>query len=157
MSLSQQRITQLRQEATSALVCLPFLDTEQPKEEAVADQILAERGYSRLAVRILRALAGVGLWYQIIAWEDFHLDLSDVLAGYGVIVAGMGVFILIFSRPWGLGVLSLAAVLMCLAWRGWTQFRRRLIAESQPNKPLQPTRAAQPNGQQAPPRSGPRG
>lgn len=120
------RIEYLKSESTSALICIPFLDTDTKEDKRIADQVLAERGYAPFVVRVLRALAGVGLWYQVVLWEDFHLDLSDVLAGYGVIVGAMGVLVLLISWVWGIALLSLAVVLLLLAWLGWRRFRQRL-------------------------------
>lgn len=129
MTVLRARIEYLRGESTSALICLPFLDTDTEEEKRIADRVLAERGYGPFVVRVLRALAAVGLWYQVALWEDFHLDLSDVLAGYGVIVGAIGVLALLVSWVWGIGLLSLAIVLLVLAWLGWRRFRRRLEGE----------------------------
>lgn len=125
MSLPPQRIEDLRREPTSALVCRPFLDTDEPGERDLANQVLAERGYGRTAVRALRALALVGLWYQVFLWEDAHLDLSDVLAGYGLLAGACGVLAFLLSWVWGVGLLSLGAALLLLAGIGWARHGRR--------------------------------
>lgn len=129
VSLSAKRIEYLRSESTSALVCLPFLDTDEPEARDLANQILAERGFPLPAIRLLRGLAGIGLWYQVVLWEDFHLDLSDVLAGYGLIAGVLGLLAMLLSRVWGIGLLVVAAALLLLAWLGWGRFRRRLERE----------------------------
>lgn len=123
MTLSPQRAEHLRNESTSALICLPFLDTDLPDERALANQILAERGYGETAIRVLRALVGVGLWYQVVAWEYAHLDLWDVLAGYGLIAAPLGLLVMPVSRGWGLALLALAALLLLTAGLGWWRGR----------------------------------
>lgn len=118
MTLPPQRIEYLRRESTSALVCLPFLDTDLPEERALANQILAERGYADATVRRLRALARVGLWYQVVAWDDAHLDLWDVLLGYALLAAPLSVFVLMLSWFWGLATLGLAGLLLLAAGLG---------------------------------------
>jgi hypothetical protein len=45
---------------------------------------LGRRGYPRPVVFPLRVVAGLGLWWNLIAWEWAHLDLYDVLLGYGI-------------------------------------------------------------------------
>ncbi len=100
------------------MICFPFVELYDPETGAVANQILAERGYPRPAVRVLRLVAGIGLWYQIILWEDIYLDLNDVLAGYSLIAAAAGLVACLISWAWGAALLILAVILFLLAYRG---------------------------------------
>ena len=71
--------------STSELICIPFLDSSTTASEraAIATE-LRRRGLGRISVSLLRILAGLGLWWNLIAWEWAHLDLYDVLFGYAI-------------------------------------------------------------------------
>lgn len=129
MDRTPSRLDLLRRESTSALICLPFLDTDTSRDKQLADQILTERGYREGTIRRLRRLAAVGLWYQVLAWDDCHLDLSDVLAGYGAVLGALGLLSLLVSWRVGVGLLIVAILLIAWAGVGWYRFRRRHQAE----------------------------
>jgi apolipoprotein N-acyltransferase len=127
---------------TSELICIPFLDssTTPSEREAIATE-LRRRGFGRIAVLFLRILAGLGLWWNLIAWEWATLDLSDVLFGYAInsgLVALVATVIAAFRLLTGAslvpaGLTALASSLLCLAFwlsarRGWA--RRRQESES---------------------------
>jgi hypothetical protein len=132
MNGSDARFDHLEHLSTSALVCLPFLDTDTSAEQPIANEILAKRGYSPALVRRLRGLAAVGLWWQVIAWEWASLDLWDVLAGYAVILAGLGLMLVLLgltlidaAAPWGVAVVVVAVLLLVTAVMGWRTSRAR--------------------------------
>ena len=125
----KQRL-RLQNQSSSALICLPFLDTDVSLDKAVADEILRERGYSYFSIAALRKMARVGLFLQVIDWEWAHLDLWDVLFGYallgiglGIVAIGAGMFFLPFLLKLGGGslILGIMGVATCkVAWlRNW--------------------------------------
>jgi len=109
------RITQTYPKHLSSdeLICLPFLDTGTLEEHRAADDELRARGYPTWLVRLLRRIAKIGLWYQVVAWEWGSLGVYDVLMGYGVIFLIISPFLVVFGFLW-VGVMFGAGVL-CLA------------------------------------------
>jgi hypothetical protein len=109
--------------STSSIVCAPFLDThfELPERAAMLME-LRHRGYPRAVVFVLRVFAGVGLWWNLIAWEWADLDLTDVLFGYslnfGLVTLALAVAtVLAFVRGGSVGLfaaLSFASAVLCL-------------------------------------------
>ena len=127
---------------TSELICIPFLDssTTSSEREAIASE-LRRRGFGRVPVLFLRVLAGLGLWWNLIAWEWATLDLSDVVFGYAVnsgLVAVVATMVALYLLLTGASLLpsvlvALVSWLLCLAFwlcakRGWA--RRRQESES---------------------------
>jgi hypothetical protein len=123
---------------TSELICIPFLDssTSPSEREAIATE-LRSRGFGRIPVLVLRMLAGLGLWWNIVAWEWATLDLYDVLFGYAinfalvaVVATGFAAFHLVTGgSPLPAGFVALGSSLLCLglflcAKRGWESRRQ---------------------------------
>lgn len=81
--------------ATSVLLCLAFLD-DGGGLTTVADEELNRRGYSNKAIKVLRMLCSIGLWTQSFVWEEWHLDLYDVIIGYGLLICFWSIPISIF-------------------------------------------------------------
>jgi hypothetical protein len=123
---------------TSELICIPFLDSSTtPAERQAITAELRSRGLGRVPVLLLRVLAGFGLWWNLVAWEWFTLDLHDVLFGYAInfgLVAGIASVLAVFRLFSGGPLLipclvALASFLLCaglwlLAKRGWERRRR---------------------------------
>ena len=104
------------------LLCFPVLDTGSDEERQAAQDELLQRGYPRWLIRSLRAVAGVGLWYQCFAWEWGSLGAFDVLLGYGVIFLAASPFVFVLSPMatgllFGAGVLSFATAIVGFRWR----------------------------------------
>lgn len=93
---------------TVELLCVPFLDTDTTAQTRRADLVLSQRGYPAWLIKALRALCGIGLWTQVLVWEEWILDLGDVLMGYGVLL-------FIFGIPVGLVGLKFSPL---AAWVG---------------------------------------
>jgi apolipoprotein N-acyltransferase len=123
---------------TSELICTPFLDssTTSSEREAIAAE-LRRRGLGRLPVLFLRVLAGLGLWWNLVAWEWATLDLYDVLFGYAinlgivtVVATVVAVFRLLTEAPLlAAGVVALISALLSVGlWLcakcGWERRRR---------------------------------
>ena len=67
--------------STSSIICAPFLDTDfDPPQRAAMIGELGRRGYPRPVVFPLRVLAGLGLWWNLVAWEA-RLDICQSLSG----------------------------------------------------------------------------
>ena len=104
------------------LLCFPFLDTGSDEERQEAHDELLRRGYPQWMIRSLRAVAGVGLWYQSVAWEWGSLGVFDVLLGYGVIFLVASPFVFALSPMatgllFGAGFLSFATAVAGFRWR----------------------------------------
>ena len=123
---------------TSELICIPFLDssTTPSERDAIAAE-LHSRGLGRTSVLFLRILAGLGLWWNLLAWEWASLDLNDVLFGYAInfglvtFAATLVAVVCLFTGASVLpaGVVALASFLLCLgsglvAKRGYERARR---------------------------------
>lgn len=123
--------------STSELLCRPFLDTDMPDDVRRADEELSKRGYPKWATKVIRVIFLVGLWTQAFIWEEFHLDISDVAAGYGLIFCGLSIPLLISAAifhsvtPVKLAGLSflLGCILLSLASIGWSRYRKKSAAE----------------------------
>jgi hypothetical protein len=120
--------------SSSELLCVSFLDTDTTKDKKMADEELRRRGYSSWLIRVLRSIFSVGLWTQGFTWEEWHLDLNDVLAGYGLLLSGLGVIVTVsalvtklFSWHIGAYVLLTGACLLALAIGGWLARRRNHV------------------------------
>jgi hypothetical protein len=116
-------------------ICEPFLDTDDPDGVWKATRILELRGYSRMRIRLLRALALSGLLWNGFWGEWEHLDLGHVLLGWSLNCALVGPFIgaltwFTLGPLWG--ILSVATVLI-----GATLFARAanrvVYSNSQPS------------------------
>ncbi len=124
--------------STSAMVCAPFLDTYfEPSQRAAMLRELRRRGYPRPVVVVLRAIAGLGLWWNLVAWEWAHLDFWDVLFGYSInfALAALGlalaaVYALVTGGPaalfasFGLACAAICFLLWFAATRGGAKARR---------------------------------
>ena len=126
MTASSSDTAYLRRLPTSELICLPFLDTDTTALVPEADRVLQSRGWSPSTIRRLRRVAGVGLWWQVIAWEWASLDVCDVLAGYGAIVLALGGVLMLAGLPFSKTVLIAGAIvtaagvaLLASAVGGW--------------------------------------
>jgi hypothetical protein len=123
---------------TSELICIPFLDssTTPSERDAIAAE-LRSRGFGRIPVLLLRILAGLGLWWNLVAWEWASLDLNDVLFGHAInfgLVAFVATLVaavrfLTGTSVLAAGVLALASFLICLVFgliakRGYERARR---------------------------------
>ena len=136
--------------STGELLCIPYLDTDTKRDTILADAELANRGYPEWLTWLLRKLCLVGLWHQLFVWEDVHLDLSDVAAGYGVMLLLLGIAAVIlgnFAIPQlavaGLVAAPLGLLLLALAVLGWKRYRRRMaawIAEHERSGELNPAK-----------------
>lgn len=117
--------------STSELLCTPFLDTDTKEDTKAADLVLASRGYPRWLIRFLRNICGIGLSTQIIVWEEWHLDIGDVILGYGPLFVVLGLFLcwlsLIFSSlqvaAVGIGLIALG--ILCVLFFIWHCNRER--------------------------------
>jgi hypothetical protein len=116
--------------STSELLCVPFLDNDTTKDVEFADAVLAYRGYPKWTIRILRRIFSVGLWTQGFVWEEWYLDLSDVLAGYGLLLLGLGLIssmvgVVVQSPIWIIAgaILVLGFIFIALAFWGWRRRR----------------------------------
>jgi len=104
----------------SELICLPFLDTDVEAKVPLADNELRRRGFPSWSIRPLRKICGVGLWTQMFAWEEWHLDIWDVLFGYSIIGLLAGFLVIIFGFAistqalWFGGVTILTSILFFL-------------------------------------------
>ena len=126
---------------TGQLLCIPFLDTDTTKDTALANAELSLRGYPSWLIAALRKVCALGLWYQLIVWEDFHLDLSDVAMGYGaplVIIGGLVALLANVRHPnvalGGLGAVVVGLALIASGIVGWRSTRKRyakLFAETE--------------------------
>ncbi|MDN3517506.1 hypothetical protein QWY84_07795 [Aquisalimonas lutea] len=117
----------------SELLCVPFLDSGARNWQLEADAELIRRGMSRMLIPILRRVCAIGLWTQYLAWEEWHLDLYDVLFGYGVLFLGAGVAVSVFGfmfAPlvgWFGGALFLMGACLAVAgWRGYGKGTRHV-------------------------------
>lgn len=110
-----------RRRSTSELLCVPFLDTDTRHETERADALLKERGYSTWLITLLRRICAVGLWTQAFVWEEWHLDSSDVLVGYGALCLPLGL-LTIWHRPLGITFITLGVSLIGLGV--WLMYRR---------------------------------
>jgi hypothetical protein len=123
---------------TSELICIPFLDssTTPVERDAIAAE-LRKRGLGRISVLLLRVLAALGLWWNLVAWEWASLDLNDVLFGYAInsgLVALVATLVatvrfITGSSPLTAGAIALASLFLCLvlglvAKRGYERARR---------------------------------
>jgi hypothetical protein len=123
---------------TSELICIPFLDsaTTPSEREAIATE-LRSRGFGRVSVLLLRILAGLGLWWNLVAWEWATLDLHDVLFGYAInfaLLALVSTGFAAFHLATGAsllpaGLIALGSSVLCLglffcARRGWERRRQ---------------------------------
>ena len=81
----------------SELLCLPFLDTDVEEKVTLADKELIRRGVPFWSIGLLRRICAVGLWTQIFAWEEWHLDIWDVLFGYSIIGLLSGFLVVVFG------------------------------------------------------------
>jgi len=130
--------------STSSLICAPFLDTAFDRSDhAGMSRELRRRGYPRSAVWALRVFAGLGLWWNLLAWEWACLDLNDVVFGYAINFA-LAALALGIMAAYGLmrdgspgqfawlapcsGVIAI--VLFQLARRGWGK-NRNLTRETE--------------------------
>jgi uncharacterized membrane protein (DUF2068 family) len=118
--------------STGELLCIPFLDTDTTKDTVLANAELQLRGYPMWLISLLRKLCGVGLWQQSFLWENFHLDLADVAAGYGLPLALLGTVVAVLANvrhpsvAWvGLGMLAFGLTLLIAAVLGWRHSRKR--------------------------------
>ena len=121
--------------STGELLCIPYLDTDTSKDTALANAELANRGYPGWLVVAMRKVCAIGLWHQALLWEEWHLDLSDVAAGYGLLLLVFGAAAIVLGNvaipklamaglvlaPVGLGLLGLAVL-------GWKRHRRKMDA-----------------------------
>ena len=117
------------------LLCTPYLDTDTTKDTALANAELANRGCPRWLVAALRKVCAVGLWPQLIIWEEYRLGFSDVAAGYGLMFLGLGIAAVVlgnFAIPKlaiaGLIMLPIGLCFLGLALLGWRRYRRRMDA-----------------------------
>jgi len=104
------------------LICFPFLDTGSDEERQAARDELLRRGYPSWIISLLRRVAGVGLWYQTIAWDWGSLGIFDVLLGYSAILLVASPFPVVFlpelsAALFLAGIVSLATALAGLRWR----------------------------------------
>jgi len=82
---------------TDELLCVPFLDTDSPRQLAEANAELERRGYPRWSVNVLRVLIAPGLWHQALVWEEWSLGLPDILWGYGILSFAAGLALLVLA------------------------------------------------------------
>ena len=108
----------LGKSTVSELICLPFLDTDVTQKVPLADQELVRRGFPIWSIRMLRRFCAIGLWTQIFAWEEWHLDIWDVLFGYSILAAIIGFLIIVFgfaissNSLWVGGAILMASILV---------------------------------------------
>ena len=124
-SESERRL-RLQHQSSSALICLPFLDTDVSTDTRIADEILTERGYRPFTITLLRRLASIGLFWQMYDWEWAHLDIWDVIFGYASLAIGLGVLTIIagwffsptlFEYGGATLIVGIAGMLLCkLTW-----------------------------------------
>ena len=110
-------------------ICLPFLDSQLTGDRAAADRELAARGYSPSVVRALRAVAAVGLWYQVLDWEWGALGVYDVFLGYGPILLGIAALTALLGQ-FGWAALAVATALFLFGLGGAGLFLRRQARDS---------------------------
>ncbi len=113
------------------LICLPFLDTDTRADTEVANAELKARGYSARTVRWLRKVAGVGLWYQVVAWDWASLSMFDVMLGY--VPMGLLLALLIAQLTFyklALAILGLSLLMLVAAIAGAIFRRNRLLRRS---------------------------
>jgi hypothetical protein len=115
--------------SSSELLCVPFLDTDTSKDTERANSILLARGYPLWLIKLLRQVFAVGLWTQVFVWEEWHLDIADVLAGYGLLLIPLGLFLLwvgyvsqTFLASVGGAILALGPLLVVFGF--WLMWRR---------------------------------
>lgn len=121
------RRSYLERQSTSELLCLPFLDTDVSEEVPIADEILRARGYPPRVIRFLRILCCIGLWHQFLfMWDWASLSLWDVIQGYAVPLAVIGVYVgMIFSLSVGLTLLATGVAAFFGAYVGMSWSRKR--------------------------------
>lgn len=100
--------------STGSLLCEPFLDTDVPDQVFRADRTLELRGYSSSMIALLRLLALTGVWWNVIWWEEYDLDETDIMIGWSFNLKLMCVPVsmaFLFLVGWKEAVLCAAVVL----------------------------------------------
>ena len=105
------------------IVCLPFLDTDDPEGEQIANEVLGDRGYPRWTILLLRALAGPGLWIQLFLWEEWSLTASDVYYGYSLLLIPATLLSAVWSFKLAAILATVAGILFWRAVVGWRRHR----------------------------------
>jgi small-conductance mechanosensitive channel len=124
----------LNQASTSELLCLPFLDSGMSDRKAEANAILVARGYSPWQISLLRKLCRIGLWTQYFVWEEWRLDILDVVLGYGLLFVLLAIACIVFgfslskAVAWiGVMLFILGCVLTAVAWAGFRRNNREKL------------------------------
>jgi len=110
------------------LVCFPLLDSGSAEDQRAAYDELRARGYAPWLVRLLRRLARIGLWYQVVAWEWGSLGLFDVLLGYSVLLMVAAPFFALAGIEWVAAVLGAGVTVLLIAALG-LRLRRSSISD----------------------------
>ncbi len=109
------------------LICLPFLDTDEPEDVRAANAELRDRSYPAPVIGVLRVICAIGLWHQFLfLWDSYSLDVWDVVQGYSVPMALLGLALaLSVSLSIGLGLFVVSVVAFFGAYAGMGRARRR--------------------------------